>query len=41
MRNMMGCGLMGGNMGIQGDITQSFLDMLNESEDENASSIRE
>jgi Ca2+-binding EF-hand superfamily protein len=41
MRNMMRGGLMGGNMGMQGDNTQSFLDMLNESEDENASSIRE
>ena len=41
MRNMMGGGLMGGNMGMQGDNTQNFLDMLNESEDENASSTRE
>ena len=41
MRNMMCGGLMGGNKGMQGDNTQSFLDMLNESEDENASSIRE
>jgi Ca2+-binding EF-hand superfamily protein len=37
MRNMMG----GGLMGMQGDNTQSFLDILNESEDENASSIKD
>ena len=36
MRNMMG-----GNMGMQGMNTQSFLDTLNQSDDENASSIKE